>query len=247
MPAHRGRSLTQDEFAQLLGRAAERHTRADATNFTLPELIEAGAELDIDAETVRAVYAEHERDKDTQEARARAALARSSGARELRPLPHGSRLSFTQDDDGLTLTMPPLPSSKVAAGVVTVLSFGMVGLLAFRIPVALTALGLAIASLASYLGIRSARTTYELRLDRAGGGRLSRFVAGRGKGIPLQAGQLRARLDERVSGNRNAIRRTTYVALDHGTDTHALMEGWGTAEQAWAVERIEHWLRQAAD
>jgi hypothetical protein len=94
----------------------------------------------------------------------------------------------------------------------------------------------------SFFKVRSAWTTRELRLRRDGGGLLIRFWRGRGKGIPLQPGQVHARLAERTVRSQNTSRRVPYVALDHGTDSYELLEGYSHAEQVWAVDEIERWL-----
>ena len=241
MPPIQGRSLTQKEFAQLLGRAAERHTLGQEPNYTLAELIDAGAELDIDPETVRAIYAEHESARDGADLRQQKQLHTEAP----RPLPGGSRLGLIEDADSLLLTLPPRTSAKVGAGVVVVLAALLpIGVTVAHPPAIVLFLAVALSVLTSYFAIQGARTTSELRLLRDGSGMLVRVTGGRSKTIALQAGQVRVRLDERISGNQHTIRRSQYVALDHGTRTYRLMEGWSRPEQAWAVERIQQWLSQ---
>src|SRR5947207_8960729 len=107
--------LTKEEFQQLLQRAAERHTLAEPRDFTLAELVEAGRELGIDEGTVRAVHAEHERER---------ALAPG------RPRPFDSTLELRREGDTLRLFVPPLRSKQVVHGVRALAAVGLVGMLA---------------------------------------------------------------------------------------------------------------------
>jgi hypothetical protein len=236
------RRLSHEEFSRLLARAAERHTRTGANDFTLNELIEAGAELAIDAATVRAVYDEHGHDKDAQ-----ALVAERARAVSVRPLPAGSRLGVMEEGETLIIGMPPATSRKVVAALVAVVGLGMAGGVALLNPLPwYLRLGFGvIMSLIVYVVHRNARTGYELQLRHNGGGSLVRVLGARGKAILLQPGQVTARLDERVSGHQSAVRRTTYVALDHGTTTHELMEDFTRPEQVWVVDRIRQWLGQS--
>jgi hypothetical protein len=235
--------LSQDEFTKLLSRAAERHTRSGSQDFTLPELIDAGAELQIDAETVRAVYAEHEREKDAAEA-LQAKRAATSAIRRPRPVPAGSRLQVIEEGETLYLLMPPPGSAKFVAGIIPAIAAGIAAFVTTAAPLPLTArLGFdLLVFLIAYLAVQSVRTGQELRLRRDGSGALVRVRGDRGKAIMFQPGQVAARLDEHVSGTQSSVQRRTYVALDHGTDTYELMSNFSRAEQAWAVERIQHWL-----
>lgn len=243
MASRSGRSLSHEEFTKLLGRAAERHERSGAQDFTLPELIEAGAELQIDAETVRAVYAEHEREKDAAEA-LMASRKATAASRPARPVPSGSRLQILEEGETMYLLMPPPRSAKFVAGVIPAIAAGVAAFVTTAAPFPLLGrLGIdAIIFLVAFFMIRSVRTGQELRLRRDGSGALVRVRGDRGKAIMFQPGQVAARLDEHVSGNQSSVQRRTYVALDHGTDTYELMWNFSRAEQSWAVERIQHWL-----
>ena len=108
-----------------------------------------------------------------------------------------------------------------------------------------TALAIAggVGTVIGLIAVQAARTTRQLVLKRDGSGLLVRVRGGRHKGIPLQAGQVHARLAIReVRGQQGDISRIPYVALDHGTQTHELLEGYTHVEQAWAVDEIERWL-----
>src|SRR5688500_16094371 len=117
------RTLTKEEFEQLLQRAAERHTLGGPRDFSVDELVEAGKELGIDAGTVREVHQEHER-----------ALARGAALPPARPRPFDSRLQLTKqgghegghDGDTLFLVIPP-STSRLKAGVLTAVMGSAVG------------------------------------------------------------------------------------------------------------------------
>jgi hypothetical protein len=222
------RTLSRLEFEQLLQRAVERHAREGPRTFDEGELVEAGRELGIDAETVRAVYLEHQRELQRPPTRQR---------------PFDSRLTLEAAGDTFTLTMPPRTASRVFAVIVPALVAGMLaGLMRAGAPTTMLAVMGAIGAIISLIVVQSARTTRQLILDRDGGGLLLRQRGGRRKGIRLQAGQVHARLATREVHTQQGIRQVPFVALDHGTETHPLLEHYTHAEQAWAVDAIERWL-----
>lgn len=197
-------------------------------DFTVAELVAAGQELGIDALTVCEVHQEYQRE-----------LARPPG----RPRPHGSDLQLRHEDGTLILSVPPRTWGKVKAGMQTAGSIGLVTFFSYvHAPWPLLAAAGTVAIGISYLALSQARTTRQLRLHRDGSGVLANLVGGRGKGIPLQAGQVHARLDERVVDTQNGRHRVSFLALDHGIQTYELLEGFTRAEQAWAVGEIERWL-----
>ena len=226
------RTLTKEEFEQLLKRAAERHTLAEPRDFTVDELVEAGAELGIDALTVQEVHREHELDRQ-----------RSETGPPARQKPLGSKLELHKDGDTLYLDIPPT-IGRTSAHVVTAGVAGMAATVAsMDVPTPLLATIGMLAGLTAYLFQRRARSRQELRLRRDGSGLYCRFVGGRGKGIPLVAGQVHARHDSRTVGNmKTGHHQYTFLALDHGTETYELLVGRSHAEQAWAVDEIERWL-----
>lgn len=226
------RTLSRVEFEQLLQRAVERHAKDGPRTFNEGELVEAGHELGIDAETVRAVYLEHQREQ----------------GRELRQptrqRPFDSRLTLAREGDTFRLTIPPRTATKVMAVVMPLLFAGMLAVImrAGFPPLALAITG-GIGAVISLIAVQAARTTRQLVLKRDGSGLLVRVRGGRHRGIPLQAGQVHARLAMReVRGQQGDVTRIRYVALDHGTQTHELLGGYTHAEQAWAVDEIERWL-----
>ncbi|HEY0711410.1 MAG TPA: hypothetical protein VGF45_01960 [Polyangia bacterium] len=244
MAPSRERRLSQEEFSQLLARAAERHTLDAGKNFTLAELIEAGGELEIDSETVRAVYAEHVQTQDAAEARL-AKQAQSGSV--MRPLPSGSRLGVAEEGQTLIIGMPPTRGGKVIAALGSVVGLGIIGIAATAhgVPWYLRlGFGVVVGAII-YLANRSARMGHELHLRHDGGGALIRVFGSRGKAIMLKAGQVTARLDEHISQTQSGVRRSTYVALDHGADTFELMGNYARSEQTWVVERIRRWLGQS--
>jgi hypothetical protein len=223
-----GRPLTKEEFEQLLQRAVERQELAASRAFTVEELVEAGQELGLDADTVRGVYREHQQE-----------LSQPAG----RQRPFDSKLRLYKDAITFRLTMPPALNNQVSAGVQTAVAAGFAGWFATFSPPTPAIAGVAALVLAfGYFRVRSACSVRELRLGRDGSGLLIRFRRGRGRGIPLKAGQVHARLAERVVEGRHHTRRVPHVALDHGTDTYELLEGYSPAEHAWAVQEIERWL-----
>jgi hypothetical protein len=226
------RTLTKEEFQQLLQRAAERHTLETPRDFTADELVEAGKELGIDAGTIREVHQEHEQ-----------ALARSDALPPARPRPFDSKLRLTTEGGTLFLAIPPA-TSKLKAGVLTVFMAGAFTFAAVMgAPWPFTAFLAVGGLLMSFVSLRAANTRHELRLRRDGGGQLCRFIGQRGKAVELQSGQVHARLDSRVEGDeKQGYSKVTFVALDHGTETHELCEGLSHPEQAWVVEEIERWL-----
>ena len=90
-------------------------------------------------------------------------------------------------------------------------------------------------------GIRAAHTRHQLRLRRDGSGTLERWLDGRGRGIPLRAGQVQVRIGERGIG-ADGRSRVAFLAVDHGTDTYEMLVGASHPELAWAVAEIERWL-----
>jgi len=225
------RTLSRVEFEQLLQRAVERHAKDGPRTFSEGELVEAGRELGIDGETVRAVYLEHQREQ----------------AQVMRPpqrqRPFDSKLTLVRDDT-FTLTIPPRTSFKVAAVLVPVLFAAMLaGVLRIVASPVVPAIVGGVGALISLIVIQAARTTRQLVLNRDGSGLLVRERGGRGKGIPLHAGQVHARLASReIRDSQGHVSRVPFVALDHGTQTHDLLENYSHAEQAWAVDEIERWL-----
>lgn len=225
------RTLSRVEFEQLLQRAVERHAKDGPRTFSEGELVEAGHELGIDAETVRSVYLEHQREQ-------------SRVRPPARQRPFDSRLTLAREGDTFTLTIPPRTATKVVAVVMPLMFAGMLAVIvrAGFPPLAL-ALTSGIGALITWIAVQSARTTRRLVLNRDGSGLLVRQRGGRHRGIPLQAGQVHARLAIReIRGQQGDISRIPYVALDHGTQTHEVLEGYTHAEQAWAVDEIESWL-----
>jgi hypothetical protein len=229
------RTLSRVEFEQLLQRAVERHAKDGPRTFSEGELVEAGRELGIDGETVRAVYLEHQREQARDE------------ARTLRPperqRPFDSKLTLVRDDT-FTLTIPPRTSFKVAAVLVPVLFAALLaGVLRIVASPVVPAIVGGVGALISLIVIQAARTTRQLVLNRDGSGLLVRERGGRQKGIPLQAGQVHARLASReIRDSQGHVSHVPFVALDHGTQTHDLLENYSHAEQAWAVDEIERWL-----
>lgn len=227
--------MTKDEFEQLLQRAAERHTLAAPGEFTVEELVEAGGELGLDAATVRQVFDEHQR-----------ALARSAALPPVRPRPNGSKVQLAREGDTMILDIPPTATMAQAVVMIAVMGGALVFATVMGAPRMVSAILAVGGLLLSYICYRVARTRYQLRLRRDGGGQLLRFVGDRAKGIELHPGQVHARLDSRMEGDeKKGYTKVTFVALDHGTETHELCEGLSHPEQAWVVEEIEHWLGRA--
>jgi hypothetical protein len=223
-------TLTKQEFEQLLQRAAQRHTLDEPRVFTEQELVEAGQELGIDSLVVRRVYQEHERE-----------LSRPPG----RQRPFDSTLRLEKSGDTLYLTIPPTTGKATAAGMTGAVSALVASIAAVGSPAPLLALAGGGAALVSYLAIRSARTTRELRLNRDGTGVLGWFRGKRGRGTPLKPGQLHVRLGSRMLGDaQSGGRRQDFLALDHGTETFELLHGYSHAEYLWVKEEIERWLGQ---
>jgi hypothetical protein len=226
------RTLSRVEFEQLLQRAVERHAKDGPRTFSEGELVEAGQELGLDAETVRSVYLEHQRER---------AQAIRPPARQR---PFDSKLKLDRDGDTFTLTIPTRMVFKVFA---VLLPPGFAGLLWFMLthqaPAWMWGSFGAIGAIISLLVIQAARTTRQLVLNRDGSGLLLRERGGRRRGIPLQAGQVHARLATmEVRNQQGGVSHVPYVALDHGTHTHELLGSYSHAEQAWAVDEIERWL-----
>jgi hypothetical protein len=231
MSADPPRGLTKEEFEQLLQRAAERHALAGPRDFTVAELVEAGRDLGIDEATVRTEHAEFERRRAEPPARAR---------------PFDSDLELEHDGDTLRLVIPPRASMQVAKVVRGLAIGGMVLALGAAVGGEIGAvLGGVVGTLVIHFSVRSARMRRELRLKRDGSGVLARFVGGKGRGLPLQAGQVRARLGQRMVSGQYGGTQVDFLALDHGTETYELLEGHSHAERAWAVEEIERWLGHA--
>jgi hypothetical protein len=226
--------LTKDEFQQLLARAAERQGEHGPRDFTVAELVEAGQELGIDAQTVREVHLEHQRARERDLARPAARLR-----------PFDSILRLDREGDTICLTIPPRRSEKVMAVVLTLLgAAGVAGVASTSCPWWLVGLFGVVVGVISLISIRAAQTTRRLRLHRDGSGALITQVGSGnpGKRMSLQAGQVHARLDVRVRQTKEQTTRTPFVALDHGTETHELLVGYSHPEQAWVVDEIERWL-----
>jgi hypothetical protein len=197
--------------------------------FTEEELVEAGHELGIDTATMSDVYAEYQRE-----------LARPPA----RQRPFNSSLVLDKSGDSLRITIPPRTSTKVKATLKIALFGGVLSATVIgQLPWLAVAIAGSYAAVASYLSIRQARTTLEIRLGRDGGGVLRRFMGnGGGRAIALLPDQVHVRLAERMVRGQLGPRKITFVALDHGTDTYELLHGYTLAEQTWAVEEIERWL-----
>ena len=222
------RTLTKEEFQRLLQRAAQRHTTTEPRIFTEQELIEAGQELGIDSVVVHQVYQEHQRE-----------LTRPPG----RNRPFDSKIMLEKSGDTLYLTLPPETRKVTAALMTGAVSALVAGIAALGAPELLIAGAGGGSALVSYLTIRSARTTRELRLNRDGTGVLGRFIGKKGRGTPLVPGQLHVRLASRTVGDsQSGGGRVDFLALDHGTETFELLHGYSHAEQAWVKEEIERWL-----
>ncbi len=231
-----GRPLSSDEFSRLLQKAAERHVSEGPRSFTTQDLVEAGQELGIDRETVHQVYREHQAELERAQQRA---LSRPA----LRPLPRGSKLALVEEGEELTLVIPPRLGQKVGAVVASVFACGLFGFITTTgAPWPIMAAFGTIGAILIAVTVSAARTSWQLTLRRDGGGTLARVAGGRGTGTTLEPGQVHARLDERLVETQQGRRRVEFVALDHGTDTHELLEGYSRAEQAWAVDVIERWL-----
>jgi hypothetical protein len=227
-PPSTPRSLSRVEFEQLLQRAVERHAKDGPRTFNVGELVEAGHELGIDAETVRAVYQEHQREL---------------GRPPTRQRPFDSKLTLAREGDTFTLSIPPRTAVKVWGVLQPALFAGMLAfLLSAGSPRPITAGVAVVGAVMALILIQSARTTRQVVLNRDGSGMLVRQRGGRHKGIPLQAGQVHARLGVREVQTQQGIRQVRFLALDHGTQTHELLEGYSLAEQAWAADEIERWL-----
>jgi hypothetical protein len=225
------RKLTKEEFQQLLQRAAERHTLSEPRDFTVAELVEAGRELGIDAATIEEVHREHEREL---------ALPR-------RQRPFDSLLRVDRGET-FRLIMPASHERLGGAVLRTVTAAGLGVVASFSpFPWAMKVALWGIAVVIGYFSIKSARTTRELRLQRDGSGVLARVVGGRSRGVPLRAGQVQVRVAERTITNKYGSRTVPFLALDHGTETHTLLEGYSHAELAWAHEEIDSWLRPRAE
>lgn len=226
------RTLSRVEFEQLLQRAVERHAKDGPRSFSEGELVEAGQELGIDAATVRAVYQEHQQ-------------AQGGSLRPpARQRPFNSKLKLDRDGDTFTLTIPPRATAKVLAVLVPPAFAGFLGfMLTHHAPPWMFLSFAALGALISLPLIQWARTTRQLVLNADGSGLLVRERGGRRKGLPLQAGQVHARLATRELRNQQGgVTHVPYVALDHGTHTYELLGSYSHAEQAWAVDEIERWL-----
>ncbi len=106
------------------------------------ELVAAGAELGIDAETVREVHGEHERTGPAA-----------------RPRPVGTVLRLDTAGDDFTLTIPTLTSWKVAAAIVGSGGVFLAGMIAFQTPNPLfMAMAGLVGVLSGYLGVRRIRS-----------------------------------------------------------------------------------------
>src|SRR5687768_10706187 len=147
------RTLTKEEFEQLLKRAAERHTLDEPRDFSVDELVDAGAELGIDALTVRQVHREHELERQ-----------RSHSGPPARQKPVGSKLELEKDGDTLYLRIPPT-TGRLTAHAVTAGMAGIVATIAtMDLPSPFLMTFGAIGALTAYLSQRSARVRRELRL-----------------------------------------------------------------------------------
>src|SRR6185436_18902743 len=150
MTSESRRGLSKAEFEQLLQRAAERQTLAERRDFTAAELVEAGRELGIDEETVRAVHAEHER-----------ALAQPPG----RARPFDSALELPKEGDTLRLIMPA-PAGRQGTAVLRILlaagGVALIGAVGAGLPLVLVgaAIAVGVAYVSAWLGFSRA----ELRL-----------------------------------------------------------------------------------
>jgi hypothetical protein len=229
MPPAAPSNLSKEEFARLLQIAAERHTLAEARDFTVAELLEAGRELGIDEQTVRAVHAEYQREQLMPPGR---------------PRPFDSRLELHRDGDTLRLIIPPRPVTQVVKVVRGVAAAALAVAVAASVTEWSGVVGALIAAGVLWLTIKSARTQRELRLHHDGSGLLARLVGGRGRGIPLLAGQVRVRLGQRTVASRYGATQIEFLALDHGTETYELLDDYSHAERAWALEQIERWLQR---
>jgi hypothetical protein len=221
------RNLTKPEFEQLLQRAVERDNLTERRDFSEAELIAAGRELGIDEATVRGVLVEH---------------ARALALPELQPRPFDSKLTLTKRSDLFCLSIPPVLVTQLQAGLRSLLAAAGFVFVAANVHGWLTPTTGVISAGIIYLSVRSAVTRRELRLARDGGGLLARFVGQRGRGITLHAGQVRARLHQRMTSNKQGGQYTEVLALDHGTETYELLENYSHAEREWAVAEIERWL-----
>lgn len=143
---------------------------AEPRDFSGDELVAAGAELGIDADTIREVHVEHERKRTRPAAR---------------PRPLGTKLRLDATGEDFTLTIPELTSRKVAAAIVGSGGIGIAGMVAMQTPnPSFMAIAGLVGVLSGYLGVRRIRSWHELRLYRDGSGLFVRFVGQRGRGTP---------------------------------------------------------------
>jgi hypothetical protein len=227
------RALTKAEFEHLLQQAAERDVPREPRLFTLAELVAAAQEIDIDPVSVEEVYGEYQR-----------AQAQPVPAR--RP-PLGTRVQLRKVDDVLQLLVPPLRGRYLplkTAALSGLASLPCVGLLALGMNPLLALLSMAVVPAVAYVAYEHGRTPgQELWLRRDGSGTLMRFLRRKTtESHPLVAGQVHARLARLTEHTDQGLLTFQFVALDHGTHTHALLEGYSHPEQVWVIEEIERWL-----
>jgi hypothetical protein len=221
--------LTQEEFQNLLQRAAERDVFREPRRFALGELVDAGREIGIDPITVQEVYGQYHR-----------LLQRP---RQVHQRPLDSELSFNCDGDFLQLIVPESPCIRglqvggPLAAVMGAVAASWAGV--DSILCAIAAVTVSAWILVSEWATRIAG--HELRLRRDGSGLLLTFKGRTTKSYILRAGQVHARLDAVPDSQHPSVTRR-FVTLDHGTETHALLVGYSYGELAWAVETIERWL-----
>jgi hypothetical protein len=156
-----------------------------------------------------------------------------------------SILRLDRDGDTLRLVIPPAPRGRGLEMVKALFAGALAVAFALaRLALPVTVLGMAAAGAVIYVSVRRLITTHEVRLKRDGSGFLVRRMGAQARGIPLQAGQVRVRLVQRVESDRHMSRQIEFLALDHGTETYELLDGYSHAERAWALEEIAHWLGQ---
>jgi hypothetical protein len=226
------RALTKGEFEHLLQQAAARDVLREPRLFTLAELVAAAQEIDIDPVSVEEVYGEYQR-----------AQAQMVPARQP---PLGTRVRLSKADDVLQILVPPLRQpylSLKTAGLSGFASLPSVGLLALGMP-GLALLSMSAVPIVAFFVDRAGRTPGQvLQLRRDGSGILMRFRRQTTtESHTLVAGQVHARLARVTEQTNEGVLTFQFVALDHGTQTHALLEGYSHPEQVWVIEEIERWL-----
>ena len=225
--------LTKEELEHLLQRAASRSVFREPRIFSLPELVAAGEELGIDALSIQEVYAEYQQEQQRPP--------------PVRQRPVGARIALQRGADSLSIFVPaPRPNIWRRLGYVGGGGLALLGLASFGAglvpwPLLLLAGTLTLGGVYC-LWHWDRAPAHELRLHRDGSGVLLQSSGFGTDSFPLLPGQVHARLATVTESDPEGTQMRTVVALDHGTQTHRLMDWYSYAEQAWVVAEIEHWL-----